>query len=152
MKYITLIILSLSMMGCVAPRVKTVYQDKYIPIPYIPAPPHVEEPEYYSNTLTEAQKEDIGELTKAYVIDSKQAVSYAENLKKVYDSYTKLAETSENRIKAIESLGGVIDRSLMGQAEAEVKSELYSISMEIEENTEQSNESVQELRQMKKPD
>lgn len=149
---LTIMILGGLLMGCGGVQVKTVYQDVYIPIPYVPEPPEVTEPEYYSTTLTEEQRNDIGELSKAYVIDSKQALSYASNLKKVHDTYKILAENSENRIKAIEGLGGKVDHSLLEQASVEVQSELKALSVEIDTENEELDTNIEELRQMKKPD
>jgi predicted transglutaminase-like protease len=150
-----LIVLSISaiiLMGCGHQQVKTVYQDKYIPIPIVPAPPEVAKPEYYSETLTDEQKEDIGELAKAYVIDSKQAKAYADNLERVYETYGDMATSSENRLKALESLGATVDRSLMEQASAEINTELKSLSLQIETNSEEVDSDIEELRQMKKPE
>ena len=77
-------LLILSLTACVTRQPHTVYEDKYIPIPLVPMPPDVKVPEYYAKTLTEEQKNDIGELTKAYVISSQESMNYIRNLEKVH--------------------------------------------------------------------
>jgi hypothetical protein len=142
-----LLILTLSACKC-EPTIKTIHDDKYVPILYVPEPPKVIVPEYYANTLTEEQKNDIGELTKAYVISSQEQKNYIKNLETVYNLYVDLAEKSKKQLEALENLGEV-DRSLLEQANVEIQSTLKSLSEEMEYNNSQHNsQMLQSISQM----
>lgn len=150
MRYITAAIIILMLGACAHNRVPdTVYQKVYIPILFCPAPPVIEFPEYYAKQLTDEQLNDIGELTKAYVISSQEAANRIDNLQAIYDLYSELAARSEARLTAIEALGGEVDRSLMEQAKLEINQMLSSISAEIEtQNEMHSTQMLQSLNQM----
>lgn len=144
MKKLLLIPIILLSVGCEA-TVHTVYKDKYVPIPFVPKPPVIEAPEYYANTLTDEQKDKLGELAKAHVISGKEAVNYTIKLRMMYDTYDELAATSEARLKAIESLGGEVDRSLMEDATKNVKHEIQGLSLKIEEQDEELRQSLNQM-------
>lgn len=112
MKTIALILtLILILCGCSnQPTIKTEYKDKYIPIAIVPYPPEVTEPDYYINNLTEEQKNDIGELAKAYIITLREANNYIKNLKMVYDHYMELAKNSEDRLNTLKRMGADVNR------------------------------------------
>ena len=150
MRYIIATILLLTLYGCASNRVPdTVYQKVYIPLLYCPAPPVLEFPEYYAKQLTDDQLNDIGELTKAYVVSSQEASNRIDNLQAIYDLYAELAERSEARLTAIEALGGEVDRTLMDQAKSEINQMLSGISAEIElQNELHSTQMLQSLNQM----
>ena len=150
MKQLILIILTaLLLTGCGTMREKIVYKDKYIPIPYVPHPPIIDPQSYYANTLTDDQRNQLGELSKAYVISGKEAVNYTIKLRMMYDTYVILAENSESRLNAIENMGGDVDRSLVEQANREVQSELQALSLKFEVQDEKLSSSLQQsLSQM----
>jgi hypothetical protein len=143
MKKFIPIVLILMLTGCGGVQTKTVYQDVYIPIPIIPYPPEITEPEYYTDLLTEEQKNDEGELSKAYVISSMQCIDYSNNLKRVYETYQSLARNSENRLEALKGLGAKIDRSLMEQASEEIKHELNITEEDIETQNQKLSRDIQ---------
>ena len=150
MRYVIITVLALMMFGCATPRTHTEYQKVYIPTLYCPAPPDIIAPEFYANQLTEEQLTDIGELTKAYVVSAQQSLNYNASLRAVYNLYVDLAEKSEARLKAIEAMGGTVDRSMIDQANRELGNILSSISAEIEfQNETHSTQMLQSLNQMK---
>jgi hypothetical protein len=73
------------------PVVKTVTVKENVPVLYTPAPPTVKKPALVVNSLTAAQKTDIGQLARAYAVSLKQAMYYACNLQNVVDAYAALA-------------------------------------------------------------
>lgn len=152
MKHIILLIfVAIFFAGCATrpPVEHVVYVDKYIPIPIVPNPPTVKKPDYYANSLTEEQKNDIGELGKAYVISSQEAVNYTRNLEEVYEVYKDMAARSENRLRALENLGATVDRSFLEQSTREINSQLQSLSSTIDRNNEELSDNIQKsLRQM----
>ena len=150
MKFLPIIIVATLMLsGCGTTRDNIVYKDKYIPIPYVPHPPVIDEQVYYASTLTDEQRDQLGELSKAYVISSKEAVNEAAKLRLMYTTYVRLAENSERRLEAIENMGGVVDRSLVDQANREVQRELQALSIKFETQDEElSNNVTQSLNQM----
>lgn len=131
MKYLIIVAMALFLSGC-HHTVKTVYQDRYVPIIIVPPPPELTIPEYYAATLTEEQKQDIGEVTKAYVISSQQAANYLSNLKEVYNLYKQLSEDSERRLKQLEDMGLEVDRTLIVQANVEIKQQLEDLERVLE--------------------
>lgn len=136
-------IVSMSLVGCGA--TVPVIQDKYIPIPICPKPPEIEKPAYYANTLSDEQMNDMGELAKAYVISGKEAVNNTVKLQMMYDAYVKLAEDAEARLKAIESMGGVVDRSMMEQSNREVQSQLQALSLQFDAQDENLRQSLNQM-------
>lgn len=149
MKLLIAVVLVLTLSACGPQQVKTVYKDKYVPILYVPTPPKITVPEYYANSLTEEQKNDIGELTKAYIISSHQQHNHIKNLEKVYNLYVELSESSEERLKKLESLGENVDRSLLEQANTEIQSTLKSLSEQMEyENAEHNKLMLKSMNQM----
>jgi hypothetical protein len=142
-----LLVLTLTACNC-KPIIETIYKDKYVPILYVPEPPKIIVPEYYANTLTEEQKNDIGELTKAYVISSQEQKNHIKNLETVYNLYVDLAEKSKKRLEALENLGEV-DRSLLEQDNADIQSTLKSLSEEMEySNSQHNSQMLQSISQM----
>jgi hypothetical protein len=100
-KYILAALIFASLIGCVSQPVKTVYQEKDIPIYIVPAPPIVKQPVLAITSLTPAQQNNIGELTKAYNISLKQTMQYACQLKNIVDEYTILAASSPSLISPV---------------------------------------------------
>lgn len=147
--FFILIIMLLSGCGLRQTRESVVYKDKYIPIPYCPRPPDIETPSYYANTLTDEQKQQLGELTKAFVISSKESVNDSDKLRMMYDAYVKIAENSESRINAIERMGEEVDRTLLEQSYREVSHELEALSLKFEVYDEKATSDIlQSLNQM----
>jgi hypothetical protein len=91
-KYILIAFMAVGLASCMDQPVKTVYRDKNIPIYVVPKAPAVNPPVLVVNTLTDAQKNDPGELSKAYAISLKQAMQYACQLKSIVDTYAELAQ------------------------------------------------------------
>lgn len=120
-----------TLVGC---KTRTVieYQDVYVPIPYVPMPPEIDEPDYYATELTEEQRELLGELAKAFVISSREAVDYGHNLKQVYDLFVDLAKSSKERIESLKEIGADFDDSFLRELDAEYESKLQSLSGEME--------------------
>jgi hypothetical protein len=131
MKLLLTVMLSLLLTAC-STQIKTVYQDRYVPIILVPPPPELTVPEYYINTLTEEQKQDIGEVTKAYVVSAQQAQNYLSNLKEVYNLYLRLAEDSAERIRKLETMGLEVDRTLLEQANIEIQQQLAALERVID--------------------
>lgn len=150
MKLIIACVISATLFGCASTRPPDiVYQEKYLPIPMCPKPPPVEAPSYYANTLSDDQSNDMGELAKAYVISSKESVNRNTKLQLVYDAYIKIAENSEARLKAIENMGGVVDRTMVEQANRDVQSQLQALSLQFEVQDEKLSSSLmQSLNEM----
>lgn len=92
LKFIFPVFLCMSLMltGC-NQAVKETFTPVYVPTYIVPKPPTVTRPDIYLNTMTDAQKEDIGELSKGYAITAKQFKQYACLLEKVVDKYAELA-------------------------------------------------------------
>lgn len=130
-KIIILIFSILLLAGCGTPRERIVYQDKYIPIPVVPPPPEIIKPVFYINGLSELDKQNIGVLSKAYVISAKQAMAYIDQLLIVYNLYEKLSALSKDRLDAIEKMGKDIDKSLINQFDYEIESLRTSMNEEI---------------------
>jgi hypothetical protein len=131
MRLTIMCVIIMGLVGCASGPPDIKYQEKYIPIPMCPTPPSIEVVSYYANTLTDDQSNDMGELAKAYVISSKESVNRNAKLQMVYDTYKEIAENSESRLKAIESMGGLVDRTMVEQANRDVKSQLQSLSLQI---------------------
>ena len=143
-KLLVIIPLLLILTGCGTTKTHIIYKDKYVPIPIVPQPPVVESPDYYINSLTEEQKNDIGELSKAYVISGQEAINYTRNLREVYESYKQMAKNSESRLKALENMGAVVDRSLFEDANKEISNEIRELSSDIKKNDEELSKTIQE--------
>lgn len=100
-KNIFVVALSMMLIGCTPPVIKTVYKTKEIPIYIVPTPPTVPEPVLEVTLLTPEQKNDIGELAKAYSISLKQSTQYACQLKNIVDEYAVLAAASPSLISPV---------------------------------------------------
>jgi hypothetical protein len=70
------------------------YKTVDVAVQYTATPPPVTRPTLDVTTLTPAQKADIGELGKAYVITAKQLMQYACLLEKVYNQYATMAKNN----------------------------------------------------------
>ena len=78
--------------ACSTPTVKTVYQEKDVPVPYVPAPPAYSRPVLAVTQLTPTQAKDTGELAKAYAISLTQVLSYSCQLESIIEAYAILAK------------------------------------------------------------
>jgi type IV pilus biogenesis protein CpaD/CtpE len=76
----------------VAPPAKIVYQEVKIPIIVVPAPPKFERPVLEIDKLSDLQKEDEGQLAKAYVITIKQLEDYSDRQQQSIDKYDDLSK------------------------------------------------------------
>lgn len=93
----TIIIGLLSMVSACAtapPIVQIEYKTVEIPVPYAPKPPVVDKPVLDVTTLTPAQKEDLGELSKSYKISLIQVENYADDLEKIIKKYDDLSKAN----------------------------------------------------------
>lgn len=131
MKYLFILTVTLFLTAC-HHQVKVEYQDRYVPIMLVPPPPQLSVPEYYAEELTEEQKQSIGEVTKAYVVSTQQAMNYIDNLQNVYDLYVQLAEESARRIQQLTDMGVDVDMSLLEQANIEIQEQLRQLENTLE--------------------
>ena len=115
-KYLSICLLALMLVSCATQPTKTVYVDKNIPVYIVPAPPKVEKPILIINSLTDAQKNNIGELTKAYAISLKQTMQYACKLKNIVDKYTELSLLNPSLIMPVPTSVSLITPSLLNKA------------------------------------
>jgi hypothetical protein len=67
---------------------------KEVPVYVVPHSPPYVRPVLAITQLTDAQKDDQGELTKAYAISLKQTMQYACKLERIVDGYNDLASKS----------------------------------------------------------
>lgn len=91
MKYI--LILTLFLVGCsqtVQPRIE--YKEKIVVNYKVPSPPPVECLPLQTSFLTPEQKEDLGELAKAYSMDRVILAQCAQYYKDVYNKYNELSK------------------------------------------------------------
>lgn len=93
MKYILPIILSMFIVGCgqTIPT-KIDYKEKIVVNYKVPTPPKVECLPLQTTFLTPEQKEDLGELAKAYTMDRAILAQCAQYYKDVYDKYNDLSK------------------------------------------------------------
>lgn len=131
MKHLAILAAALFLTAC-HPQVKIEYQDRYVPIILVPPPPELVASAFYAEELTEEQKESIGELSKAYVVSTQQAMNRIENLESVYDLYVKLAEESLSRIQQLEDMGLEVDRSLLDQINDEIQEQFMELERQLE--------------------
>lgn len=137
------------MVGCAARQPHVVYEDKYIPLPFVPFPPPIKFLPYYATELTETQMNDIGELSKAYVISSQESINRIIILEKIYNMYSELAEKSQKRLEALDAMGKNVDHSLLEQMNIEINKTLQALSTEINtQNEKHSTQMLQSLKQM----
>jgi predicted HAD superfamily phosphohydrolase len=147
MKQLVAVALTFFLVAC-HHQVKTEYKDRYVPIILVPPPPQLMVPEYYAHELTDEQMQSIGEVTKAYVVSTQQAMNYIDNLKSVYDLYLKLSEDSTRRIQQLIDMGVEVDRSLLEQANIEIQEQLEELERALEfENELHSLEMQERLRE-----
>lgn len=147
MKYLVSIFAALALTAC-QHQVKVEYQDRYVPIILIPPPPELTVPQYYARELTEEQKQSIGEVSKAYVVSTQQAMNYIENLQSVYDLYVQLAEESTRRIKQLSDMGLEVDKTLLEQANIEIQEQIRQLEDALEfENELHSLQMQEKLRE-----
>lgn len=95
-------------MGC-TPQVKTVYQKVEVPIYIVPKPPAYQRPTLYIETMTDEQKNDIGELSKGYAVSIIQIKQYACYLEQIVNKYKELSEQKDVTIKPILTLNNTQD-------------------------------------------
>lgn len=77
--------------------IKTEYVEKLVPVYIIPAPPKVERPTLATSLLTPEQKLSLGELVKAYVVETEQLSAYASLLEDVIKKYEELSKRTDNK-------------------------------------------------------
>lgn len=130
-KYLIIISILLTGCGLLPTKTETIFVDKYVPIPITPHPPEIDSPEFYAKELTEEQKQAIGELAKAFVISSTEAIIYILQLEAGYELWERLAVKSDVRIESLRNMGLNIDDSLMEDANNDTKSELRKLQFEF---------------------
>lgn len=74
------------------PAVKVEYRDVNLAVPVIPSPPKVKAPVYASPNLSAVEREDIGIVAKAAVLDTKLRDGYIKILELIINTYKKHAE------------------------------------------------------------
>lgn len=99
-KIIIPIIMAIAMLAGCTPQVKTVYQEVKVPVYVFTKTPDHPRPQLYISTMTEAQKNDIGELVKGYSISFKQVMQYACIMEKILDKYDALAAQEPTTTKS----------------------------------------------------
>lgn len=104
LKYLIPIIFLVSLFGCKPAEVKTVYQNVYLPTYIVPKPPMPDKPTLYISTMTDAQKADIGELSKGYVISFKQVMQYACLMNKIVNKYNDLSNEKPGTVPPVVAL------------------------------------------------
>jgi hypothetical protein len=146
----TMVVLIIFMSGCrsVQPKTETIYKDKYIPIIIVPHPPEIKPPDYYTRSLTEEQKDDIGEVSKAYIISSTEAINYIENLESIYETYKELAILSDRRLEALDNIGANIDKSLLEQTSSELNAKMKALNFKLKNTQQEQSEKLQSLKQI----
>jgi hypothetical protein len=125
-----------TLIGCTNQPPKIVYKTVDVPVQYTPAPPAVTRPVLDITTLTPAQKADIGELGKAYVITAKQLMQYSCLLEKVYDQYQVLSSknptltpASSSSVAAPASTTALSESDAVTQANAKISSIVTQITL-----------------------
>jgi hypothetical protein len=78
-----------------APAPHIEYQTVVKPVYYVPAPPHVDRPALDINNLTDAQKNDIGQLAAAYKITIKELEDYSIELETIIAKYAELSKNNQ---------------------------------------------------------
>ena len=78
--------------GCFAPKEHIIYKEVKVPIVKVLAPPVVNKPELAITTLTPEQKDDLGELAKAYKITIMQLEQYVTILEDILAKQKELAD------------------------------------------------------------
>lgn len=100
MKHALGIILLVLLVGCSAkdPIIKYEYVEKRVPVLAVPAPPDVSPPVYETTTLTASDKNDIGKVAKAFVVENRQKDGYITVLEAIIDKYRNMAVASEIKL------------------------------------------------------
>lgn len=75
--------------------IKTEYVEKRVPVNAVPAPPKIDKPVYETSKLTPEDRKDIGKVSYALVVESKQKDGYIEILELVINKYKELAGKAE---------------------------------------------------------
>jgi hypothetical protein len=78
--------------ACTTSPPRIVYQEVKIPITVVPAPPKLERPVLEIDRISDTQKQDKGELDKAYVITIKQLEGFSDRQQKIIDKYDALSK------------------------------------------------------------
>ena len=95
-KQLTMVVLVLALFGCNSTKVieKVVYKDKLVPVTVVPAPEKVNKPILLIDQLSIEQKNDLGELSKAYVISIEQLEEYSKQLSLVINKYDEMSKNN----------------------------------------------------------
>lgn len=99
-----LILIGLAMIiiaGC-QPKVKTVIQKEYVPVPSVPLPPETNRPVLRTEVLTDEEKQNKGEVAKAYKISIKQLQQYSSILEQIVGEYRRLSIQSQKDLDLLE--------------------------------------------------
>lgn len=92
-----LILIGLAMMitaGC-QPKIKTVIEKQHVPVPSVPLPPETNRPVLRTEVLTDEEKQNKGEVAKAYKISIKQLQQYSSILEQIIGEYRRLSIQSQ---------------------------------------------------------
>lgn len=92
-------------LGLVACKDNTVKPTNYVPVKQVvyktPAPPKVDRPILYINTITARQTSDIGLLSQAYLITAVQLKEYACELETIVNEYKVLSASEQNTLPTV---------------------------------------------------
>lgn len=103
-KLFLLPILVLSLSGCAGlgckcdPIIKTEYVIQKTPVPAAPMPPEVPKPVLETGKLTKEDRENIGIVGKAIVVENKQLKGYISILEAIIAKYKDIASKSADRV------------------------------------------------------
>jgi hypothetical protein len=103
LKNIIILVMSLFIVGCGTTKTITEYRDVRTPVYIIPKPPKESRPELAIEQVTPQQKDDLGELAKAYKLSVKQLQQYVERLEKIIDTYDKNSGEHDTKPKLFDS-------------------------------------------------
>lgn len=97
-KILAIVAISVLLSGCAHDQlVRTEYVEKQVPRNAVPAPPDTDKYKPVSETdkLTAEDRMDIGKVTQAVTVDSKQKDGYIKILETVINKYRELSEKAE---------------------------------------------------------
>lgn len=93
-KLIITILIIFLLTSCATPVKKIDIVESKIPVLYVIKPPDVDKPDLQILNLTDTERKDIGEVSKAYAIDIIQLTNYIEILELIINKYKELSKNN----------------------------------------------------------